>query len=116
VTAAIRAANAKPRTEKTPTQVYVINAEGTHLCKIGIAMSAEKRLRVLQKGFPYRLWLVAVCDYDGPDIFRYERELHRTMRDYRLNGEWFDIDPDMLLDNLQTVRELRLDTSPERFT
>jgi len=102
--AAIRASRGGKRKEPTPRQVYVLNAEGTLLNKIGVAYCAKKRLQVLQKGFPYRLWLVTVIDYDGPDIFRYERKLHKTMRNCRLQGEWFEFDPHTFLSTLKGIR------------
>lgn len=70
--------------------VYLIT-DGFHT-KIGVANNSiekvEKRLRCIQTGSPYKLWIEKV--FEGS--FELESLLHRSLDDYRLNGEWFVFD------------------------
>ena len=98
-----RAKMAETRETPMPRQVYVIHAEGTDLHKIGVAVCAKKRLQTLQKGFPYRLDLVAVVDVPPGEIFQYERHLHRLMADCRVEGEWFEFSPESFRASIDAV-------------
>jgi len=67
--------------------VYVIQAGDDGPVKIGYTSGpAEKRLRGLQTGNPYKLRILKVFDGDE----RHESELHRRFAGHRIRGEWFD--------------------------
>lgn len=72
------------------TYVYVIAAEGDCHTKIGIAYSPEKRLRQIQTGNPYFLYLARQW---GPmprsQAESMEQRLHQFFGDFAIRGEWF---------------------------
>jgi len=71
--------------------VYVIRAGYTHY-KIGVSENVTKRLRQLQTGNPERLKVIHIQGFPDISIARIiEKHLHRMLKDYRLNGEWFEI-------------------------
>ena len=65
--------------------VYLINAHGTSLYKIGWAVDAEKRKGQLQIGSALPLVLVR----QWPGVLRDEMATHRALEAYRQAGEWF---------------------------
>lgn len=73
--------------------VYIIENE-LGFVKIGIAKDPEARLREIQIGTPFRVW---VRDSRRvPDARRIERFLHDRFKKYHIRGEWFDIPEDEL--------------------
>jgi hypothetical protein len=69
------------------TQVYFIRAGVDGPVKIGIAREPLKRLRDLQVANPVELRLLAVTDGGRAA----EVMLHRTFRESRVRGEWFEM-------------------------
>lgn len=69
--------------------VYVIQAQGTAMCKIGVTIDVQNRLRQMQTGCPHKLVVLAV--WSGP--LRLEKLLHHDLREYRREGEWFEFPP-----------------------
>lgn len=80
-----KASTAKAR----ETFVYFVQQGDGGPVKIGVAKDPRNRLADLQVGSPYPLRLLCVFR----TIVAYESELHRTLRDYRLSGEWFEPHP-----------------------
>ena len=71
--------------------VYIVKAGYTQY-KIGISKNVTKRLRQLQTGNSERLKVIHIQEYIDISIARIvEKHLHKTMKDCRLNGEWFEI-------------------------
>src|SRR5688572_1031076 len=68
------------------TKLYLIRADGIDAVKVGYATDLEKRLMSLQIGCPRKLSVVAVSD-GGAGL---EAELHKTLKDAHIRGEWFD--------------------------
>ena len=67
--------------------IYLINAEGTDLYKIGFTnQNSNNRMKVLQTGCPYKLKLIDVFN-GGLAI---EKEIHNTYKKVRKQGEWFE--------------------------
>ena len=67
--------------------IYLINAEGTDLYKIGFTnQNPNNRMKVLQTGCPYKLKLIDVFN-GGLAI---EKEIHNTYKKVRKQGEWFE--------------------------
>ncbi len=71
-------------------KVYLINAYGTDLYKIGITTgNVEKRIKQLKTGNPYELTLVNVfeCEYHR----KVESWMHKRYSNQREEGEWFTL-------------------------
>lgn len=85
--------------------VYFIRAEGTDFVKIGFAVSAERRLRHLQAGCPYRLVVVRTVTGDR----QVEAAFHRMFASRLLDREWFRWSDDMLSAELPSQIVNRLD-------
>lgn len=66
--------------------VYVIQAVGTGMVKIGYTTDVAKRLASLQTGSAHEL--VLVDQWGGTEAK--ERELHERFAEHRIRGEWFN--------------------------
>lgn len=75
--------------------IYLIQADGTSIFKIGIATDPSDRLSHMQVGSPLRLNMVRVAyRSDARDV---ERRLHEQLDEYRTHGEWFSLPaPDVI--------------------
>lgn len=71
--------------------VYVIGAAG-HPVKIGITASIESRLHTINTGSPVRLKVYLFLDVPPGCAREIEKICHFRLHDYRVNGEWFDLD------------------------
>ena len=67
--------------------LYFIQAADTGMIKVGRSKNPKKRLQSLQTGCGNRLKLIAVFEGQG---WR-EKEIHRDLREFRKEGEWFDV-------------------------
>ena len=65
--------------------VYVVEAVGTGLVKIGVSDNPEKRLHSLQTSNPTDLRLLGYC----MGSYAIEQALHLVLDEYRVRGEWF---------------------------
>lgn len=65
--------------------VYVIEAVGTDLVKIGVSDSPEKRIHQHQTSSPHKLRLLGYC----LGSYAIEQALHLVLNEYRVRGEWF---------------------------
>jgi hypothetical protein len=72
--------------------VYLIQAEGTDIYKIGISKDVRYRLKALQTSSPVPLKMVSFQFTDKP--FKQEEKLHEHFAGKRIHGEWFRLDPD----------------------
>lgn len=72
--------------------VYLISCKTTNTCKIGFANRPMTRVSELQTGNPYELTLEYVMNGD----VTLERELHAKFDKYRLKGEWFTANPEII--------------------
>lgn len=69
-------------------RVYIFQAKDTSLYKIGYTtLRLEERLDALQTGCPFPLLILAF--FPGTQVD--ERELHRQLAPYRMQGEWFNL-------------------------
>jgi hypothetical protein len=93
------------------TYVYVISTVrlGRALgpCKCGITTNPPSRLSSLQTGNPHAL---AMSIFLGPvtskEATEIEAEVHRAFRSFRMQGEWFLVDPVHLIDTVGAIFEL----------
>jgi len=84
--------------------VYFAYAVGTDRIKIGQSVNPEKRMDELQIACPYKLLLDLVIELPT----RYEGILHEIFDKYRLHGEWFKMEGDLLdfISNAKQKREV----------
>jgi hypothetical protein len=68
--------------------IYVAEALGTGMIKIGKADDIPSRLKELQTGCPVGLRLL----YSWQGGYREERAIHFRFQDARFHGEWFFLD------------------------
>lgn len=72
---------------KDVSKIYVIGCNLHNVCKIGVSVNPEARLRAIQTGYPWPLSIWRV--FEVHDAYAGERKLHQAFADWRLNGEWF---------------------------
>ncbi|MBT3045017.1 MAG: GIY-YIG nuclease family protein [Candidatus Thiodiazotropha sp. (ex Codakia orbicularis)] len=70
-----------------------------HRIKIGCSKKPEQRIRNLQTGNSRKLCLMGWIECSDQSI---ERLLHEKYEEFRLNGEWFSIEPCNVLEELKT--------------
>lgn len=74
--------------EKKGDSLYFIQANGTGKIKIGRSKNPYRRLKTLQTGNASELKMIACIEGLG---WR-ERDIHQTLKKWRVKGEWFDYD------------------------
>ena len=82
------------------THVYVIcvlregRAEGP--CKIGVSDNPVSRLASLQSGNPEKLVVYGTVSFpDKNQALFVERSFHKMYGEFRMEGEWFGMKPEM---------------------
>lgn len=78
--------------KKNQGYVYLIHAEGTNRYKIGRSINPLKRYEQLQGQSPFPL-RVENCVW-SPDSVLLEKQLHDRFCDFRVHGEWFELEDD----------------------
>ena len=74
----------------TTSFIYIIG--GTQApYKVGISRDPTKRLKSLQTGHPYPLQLHYTRETDICKTKLLETVIHRHLKLYKTNGEWFDV-------------------------
>lgn len=73
------------QTNTDKTILYLIQAENTHLVKIGITTDLQHRIKSIQTGCPYKLAVIATW----PGSRTLESNLHKRLAEHRQSGEWF---------------------------
>lgn len=83
-------------------QVYIIEQAETGYIKIGISEDVQKRLAALQTANPHKLTLryILTCP-TTQDAQTIERMLHQRYSDWRKSGEWFDVDAEEAISEIQ---------------
>ena len=76
-------------------RVYVLQAEGQELYKVGVTKDLEARVSALQTGNPFRIKVVDFIDnhINGVYAASLEREMHDLLSAHRVSGEWFRCNP-----------------------
>jgi len=83
--------------------LYVIQEEDSGPVKIGIAANAVERRVTLQGGNPRKLIIRAI--YRGADkanVAAIEKALHAHFATARVVNEWFDIEPEVVCELIET--------------
>lgn len=94
-------------TTKQTSIVYFIRNKYTGYVKIGKTTDLRRRFKEIQNGFHFLgldtheliLEAIAYCPY-GVDNSKVETYYHQLFKDYRKNGEWFDVSYDQLMNTL----------------
>jgi len=72
----------------------VIDGVATSPTKVGISANPTGRLRELQVGSARKLMLCSMVMLDRrADAFGLEQEMHATLAEWGMSGEWFDVCP-----------------------
>jgi hypothetical protein len=69
--------------------VYCMRCAGSNFIKVGQTRDLHLRVRKLQTGCPYRLIVDFFIPWETPRIV--ERKLHRDLRKFKTQFEWFDV-------------------------
>ena len=85
--------------------IYVIEAMGQHLFKVGFTTTApEERLRQLRTGSPHKLEILVAFTCSAPE--QVEAQFHRFLTSYsgakRAHGEWFSLTREAMLEIMMT--------------
>ena len=70
--------------------IYLIKAIGRPVYKIGKADDPYKRIQQLQTGSPERLMIIDT--FLSTEPLRTEAMVHSKYKDYRMSGEWFNLE------------------------
>ena len=92
---------------KQTSVVYFIRNKYTGYVKIGKTTDLKRRFKEIENGFHFLgldtheliLEAIAYCPY-GVDNSKVETYYHHIFKDYRKNGEWFDITYDQIMNTL----------------
>ena len=89
--------------------VYVMTINGVG-CKVGIARNPQRRLEALQTAHPLKLslyWTSLECEPFVAAVV--EQMVHEHFSPYRLQGEWFGVEPESaaqaVRDALQSIAD-----------
>ena len=81
---------------KKSDYLYVFTDAKRKVCKIGISSNPDRRLQVVQVGYPWDLTLAHSVKVINACLT--EKKLHDKFADFRLRGEWFDLQVVALID------------------
>lgn len=90
-------------------QIYVIGGtdHGSPV-KIGISSDAASRLRQLQTGNPHRLSILHLSSVQGDIAEKVEAACHKLLMEMRMEGEWFGVDVEKVVETIDRVLIERL--------
>lgn len=86
-----------------PHFIYVIGRVSGPV-KVGISAKPEERVKYLQCGCPFQIWLLAVAKVRSR-LFAYniEQSFHSSNSEERRKGEWFDMTADLASEGVTCV-------------
>ena len=90
----------KEKKKANPSMVYLMECGGRY--KIGVTKDIERRVKELDKR-PFPVNVVATSELFD-EAYLAEKEFHEIYKEYRLNGEWFDIPKDKLFEVEMDIR------------
>lgn len=81
--------------------VYFIKHKNYSPIKIGFSSNDLPKCRIncMQTYSPYGVEVIGIILCEQPKII--EKEIHEKYKDFRLNGEWFDIEIDVALETIK---------------
>lgn len=102
-----------PYNSKKQGYIYVIHCSGSTYYKIGITHSGiDSRLQSLQTGCPYKLIVAMMFATANPEADEYR--LHKLLVDCRVQGEWYDLDPQRFADVIFAINPLLVGYVPPK--
>jgi hypothetical protein len=84
--------SSKAKKEAGNYATYIIYNPHNNLYKVGKSKNVFKRFETLKTEFSKELCFIGYCEFD------FESEIHFEYKDFRIFGEWFDIQIDHVLD------------------
>lgn len=87
---------------KEVNTIYLIESNG--LVKIGFTTDFDKRLKSYKT---HNANLNVLCAHESKYAFEIESELHEKYKDFRVEGEWFDLHFDVLCEILNYLNNGR---------
>ena len=93
--------NVLPQDNRLRQYIYVIKNPLNETIKIGVAQDVDKRIKQLQTGAGIELELVyqsLICS----NAFSIEKDVHSEFEEYRTFGEWFKINPEIVINFLES--------------
>lgn len=94
------------KTARRSSYIYLIEAVGLGVIKVGVSVNPEFRLRCLQTGCPAKLRMRVTYPCDLRQASNIERELHRKLEQHRAYGEWFRAEAPLIQEMLRVEPEL----------
>ena len=88
--------------------LYFFKTEEKNIIKIGVSLdlnTCAKRFRILNGLCPYRLSR-SFCYFERKDTRKLEKFLHRYLKKYRLNGEWFEV-TDQIVNRIENFKKIK---------
>lgn len=92
--------NVLPQDNRNRQYIYVIKNPENDRVKIGVSNNVEKRLHTLETGAGTKLDLVyqsVICS----NAFDIENTVHKHFDEYRIFGEWFEVDVNKVINYLE---------------
>lgn len=91
-------AEVKRRNEAEPCYLYLMEAEGSGFCKVGISVNPEKRAQAIQGSNPFKIKVTLKAPLHGYENNRkaaeeFEAMCHRALRPFTSEHarEWFEM-------------------------
>lgn len=81
--------------------VYFIREQPEEYIKVGVSRNPPTRVRNLQTGNPRPLELLGWIQTDGDQDFQLAGMLHSRFEQFRVSGEWFEINTGVVFDELR---------------
>lgn len=78
--------------------VYFLRQKGMPYIKIGVTIDLPRRIEEMYSCFP--LGVDVIGTIRSNDYLRIELDLHKKYKNKRLNGEWFDISEDEVMEDV----------------
>lgn len=79
--------------------VYIVGSPDYNFVKIGTTQNPADRFEEFQTASPFELYVYAIIPISRGRV-SLEKRLHKRYAPYRLRGEWFKIEGDLLRDLL----------------
>lgn len=92
--------------------IYLLGSEKFGWYKIGRAKSAQIRVRTLGILLPFKIRIFAV--WETNDSLKSEQEMHLSLAEYHLNGEWFSMPFDMVRELINKRHDGCIRTFPQK--
>lgn len=74
--------------------IYLLKAEGTSRCKIGLTKDIKQRRKALGKQSPFPVHVI--CSVEVDDMHAAESYWHQKFQKSQVHGEWFELTPEQV--------------------